>query len=70
MIDSSPRFLEVLTEIVELSPDVRIGQMVAFFNDLIEANTGRSTWDAEDDDVLVVLEQHLVDLRRVLQPAE
>ena len=47
--------LAVLAELCELSPDVRLGQLFAHLGFLGEDQTGRSLWDIDDEQLLVVL---------------
>ena len=56
--------LAVLAETCELSPDVRLGQLLAHLGFLGEDQTGRSLWDIDDAEMLQVLERHRDDLRR------
>jgi hypothetical protein len=55
-------FIERLAEIWELSPDVRFGQLLANLGFLVEDQTDQSLWDAEDSQVLGVMEKHRADL--------
>ena len=50
--------LAVLAELCELSPDVRLGQLLAHLGFLGEDQTGRSLWDIDDDQLLAVLHHH------------
>ena len=50
--------VEVLQEIVELSPDVRLGQLFAHVGFLGEDETGRTLWDLEDAELLATLQRH------------
>ena len=50
--------LNVLTELCELSPDVRLGQLLAHLGFLGEDQVGRTLWDIEDDEFLAVLRRH------------
>ena len=55
--------LEVLTELAEHSPDVRLGQLFAHLGFLGEDRTGRMMWDIEDEQFLTVLNHHLGELK-------
>ncbi len=59
--------LAVLAELCELSPDVRIGQLLAHLGFLGEDQTGRSLWDIDDEQFLAVLYHHRAEL--IGQPA-
>lgn len=50
--------LPVLAEVCELSPDVRLGQLLAHLGFLGEDQTGRSLWDIDDEQLLAVLYHH------------
>ncbi|MBI2432740.1 MAG: hypothetical protein HYV26_07715 [Candidatus Hydrogenedentes bacterium] len=54
--------LAILAELCELSPDVRLGQLLAHLGFLGEDQTGRSLWDIEDEQFLAVLYQHREEL--------
>ena len=48
----------MLIELYEMSPDVRIGQLLAHLGILGEDQTGRTLWDIDDDEFLAVLYRH------------
>jgi hypothetical protein len=50
--------LAVLTEVLALSPDVRLGQLLAHLGFLGEDQTGRTLWDIDDEQLLAVLYHH------------
>ena len=54
--------LAVLIELCELSPDVRLGQLVAHLGFLGEDQTGRTLWDIDDEQLLAVLYHHRAEL--------
>ena len=54
--------LNKLARICELSPDVRVGQMLAFLGFLSEDFDGQSLGVVEDEALLAVAERHLADL--------
>jgi hypothetical protein len=64
--------LTVLGELCELSPNVRLGQLLAHLGFLGEDQTGRSLWDIEDAQFLNVLYRHRAELvaRSVTTPKE
>jgi len=69
--------LALLSEVWELSPDVRLGQLLAHLGFLGEDRTGRSLWDIDDDQLLAVLRHHRTELLdrqnnspKQLQPTE
>jgi len=59
--------LAVLVEVCEMSPDARLGQLLAHLGFLGEDQTGRSLWDIDDEQFLDVLYQHRAELT-VRQP--
>jgi hypothetical protein len=54
--------LAVLAELCELSPDVRLGQLLAHLGFLGEDHTGRSLWDIDDDQLLAIMYHHRAEL--------
>jgi hypothetical protein len=61
--------LHTLSEVAELSPDVRIGQMLANVGFLVEARAGGSIWDIEGSDLLRVVQEHKDELERRAVPS-
>ena len=55
--------LRVLAEIGELSPEVRLGQIVANLSYMARGLTSESIWDMEDDELLDAAQKHLAQLR-------
>ena len=63
MIPATQReVLAVLAEVCELSPDVRLGQLLAHLGFLSEDQTGRSLWEIDDEQLLAVLYHHRAEL--------
>jgi hypothetical protein len=54
--------LAVLCELCELSPDVRLGQLLAHLGFLGEDQTGRTLWDIDDEQLLAVIYHHRAEL--------
>ena len=54
--------LEVLAELCELSPDVRLGQLMAHLGFLGQDQTGRSLWDIDDEQLLAIMYHHRAEL--------
>jgi hypothetical protein len=50
--------LSVLAEVVDLSPDIRLGQLFAHLGFLGEDQTGRSLGNIDDEELLAVLYHH------------
>lgn len=63
MSDQHREMLSVLTEIWELSPDVRLGQLFAHVGFLGEAHLDRSLGYIDDDELLSILYRHRAELR-------
>ena len=59
--------MAVLAELCDLSPDVRLGQLLAHLGFLGEDQTSRSLWDIEDEEFLAVLIHHRAELLRLQQ---
>jgi len=53
----------VLEEISAISPDVRIGQLIANLSYIARGPSAESIWDMEDDQLLAAARKHLEDLR-------
>jgi hypothetical protein len=64
--------LVVIAELCELSPDVRLGQLLAHLGFLGEDRTGRTLWDIDDEQLLAVICNHRAELvaRPQDEPAE
>jgi hypothetical protein len=54
--------LAVLAELVDLSPDIRLGQLFAHLGFLGEDQTGRSLANIDDEQLLAVLYHHREEL--------
>lgn len=54
--------MNVLAELCELSPDVRLGQLLAHLGFLGEDQFGRSLGDIDDEQLLTVLYHHRAEL--------
>ena len=54
--------LALLAELCEMSPDIRLGQLLAHLGFLGEDQTGRSLWDIDDDQFLDAVKQHQAEL--------
>lgn len=60
--------LSVLAELCELSPDIRLGQLLAHLGFLGEDQTERTLWDIDDEQLLAVMYHHRAELA-ARQPA-
>lgn len=54
--------LAVLSELIELNPDVRLGQLMAQLGELSQDRADHSLWDVEDDELLAVMQGHRAEL--------
>ena len=54
--------ITLLTELCELSPEIRLGQLLAHLGFLGEDQTGRSLGDIDDEELLAVLYHHQAEL--------
>jgi hypothetical protein len=67
MIEMQREALAVLAEVLELSPDVRLGQLMANLGFLGEVHLGNGLGYIEDDELIAVLYRHLAELRSRLE---
>jgi hypothetical protein len=61
--DTRREALTVLAEVAELSPDVRLGQLMAHLGFMGDAHLDRSLGYIDDDELLSVLYRHRDELR-------
>jgi len=54
--------LQVLAEVYELNPEVRLGQLFARLGVLGEDHLGRNLWDIDDEQLLTILYHHRAEL--------
>ena len=59
--------LAALTEVWSLSPDVRLGQLMAHLGFLGEVHVGRGLGDIDDDELIAILYRHRAELLARLQ---
>ena len=67
MTDIQEEALAVLAEVWSLSPDVRLGQLMAHLGFLGEAHLGKGLGYLEDDELVAVLYRHRAELRARLE---
>ena len=60
--DAQRQLLDVLAEVWQLAPDVRLGQLLAHLDFLGEAHVNRGLGDVEDDELLAILYRHRAEL--------
>lgn len=60
--DMKREALAVLAEVWALSPDVRLGQLLAHLGFLGEAHVGKGLGSIDDDELLAVLYRHRTEL--------
>jgi hypothetical protein len=56
--------LQALSELVELCPDVRFGQLIVNLSCIARGPAPESVWDMEDDELLAAVKSHLEDQKR------
>jgi hypothetical protein len=61
--------LAVLAELRALSPDVRLGQLLAHLGFLGEVHLGRGLGDIEDDELVAIMYRHRAELLARLEDA-
>src|SRR5207248_4519984 len=69
MSDMQRETLAVLAQVWDLSPDVRLGQLLAHLGFLGEAHMGKGLGYIEDDELVAVLYLHRAELRARLETA-
>lgn len=62
--------LAVLAELSALSPNIRLGQLMAHLGFLGEDQTGRTLWDIDDEQLLAVMYHHRGELVARLQDSQ
>src|ERR1700746_3522864 len=67
MSDTHREALAMLAEVWPLSPDVRLGQLMANLGFLGEAHVGKGLGYIEDDELIAVLYRHRAELRSRLE---
>lgn len=67
MTDMQREALAVLAEVWQLSPDVRLGQLMAHLDLLAEAHLGKGLGSIEDDELIAVLYRHRTELQARLE---
>jgi hypothetical protein len=69
MSDLQQEALAVLAEVWGLSPDVRLGQLMAHLGFLGEAHVGKGLGYLEHDELIAILYRHRAELRARLEGA-
>jgi len=67
MSDVRREVLQVLAEIWDLSPDIRLGQLMAHLDFLGETHIGKRLGYIEDDELIAVLYRHRAELQARLK---
>ncbi|CAN5868645.1 hypothetical protein BH23PLA1_BH23PLA1_30160 [soil metagenome] len=67
MSDVQREALAVLAEVWTLSPDVRLGQLMAHLGFLGEAHVGKGLGDLDDDELIAILYRHRAELKARLE---
>jgi len=63
MNDPEREALAVLAEVWTLSPDARLGQLMAHLGFLGEVHLGKGLGDIDDDELIAILYRHRAELR-------
>ncbi len=58
--------LRALSELVEYTPDVRFGQLIANLAVIARGPTPEAVWDMEDNELLDAIKSHIEDYERRL----
>ncbi len=56
--------LRALSELVEYTPDVRFGQLIANLSVIARGPTPEAVWDMEDNELLDAIKSHVDDYER------
>ncbi len=56
------QLIEVLARVIELSPDVRFGQLLTNIEFLVNDRSEQPLGEIDDDDLLAILDEHRRDL--------
>ena len=67
MNDMQREALAILAEVWALSPDVRLGQLMAHLGFLGESHLGKGLGYIEDDELIAILYRHRAELTARLQ---
>jgi hypothetical protein len=67
MTDMQREALTVLAEVWALSPDVRLGQLMAHLGFLSEVHVGKGLGYIDDDELIAVLYRHRAELKARLE---
>ena len=65
--DSQRAAIEILAELWKLSPDVRLGQLMAHLGFLAETHVGKGLGYIDDDELIAVMYRHRAELIARLQ---
>jgi hypothetical protein len=61
--DQRRQLLELLSELSEVAPDVRFGQLIANLSYLGRGLSAEAIWDIEDAELVRAAREHLEELR-------
>ena len=56
--------LRELSELIEHTPDIRFGQLIANLSVIARGPTPEAVWDMEDDELLEAVKSHVEDFAR------
>jgi hypothetical protein len=56
--------LRALSELIEYTPDLRFGQLIANLSVIARGPTPEADWDMEDNELLDAIKSHVEDYKR------
>ena len=62
--DLKREILQALSDLVEHTPDVRFGQLIANLAVIARGPAPEAVWDMEDDELLAAVKSHIEDFER------
>jgi hypothetical protein len=63
-VELKREILRSLADLVEQTPDVRFGQLIANLSVIARGPTPEAVWDMEDDELLEAVKSHIEDHER------
>ena len=63
-VELKREILRSLSDLVEHTPDVRFGQLIANLAVIARGPTPEAVWDMEDDELLEAIKSHIEDYER------
>ena len=63
-VERKREILRALSELVEHTPDIRLGQLIANLSVIARGPFPEAVWDMEDDELLAAVRSHIEDYER------